>query len=539
MQNNQDKPIPISLILFVMFISILIFLYLKHPVETKLDKAKTFEEQLEFSTPENVKTSENATSKENTSKVIYVNNDLNIPPSVPAVENLPSIPSQTKVSPSYNSLLDELKNYQTKTESEVQVVVNKLLEFKGYPAGIVKVVATEIDQSKAKMQDNYMVANFDFSSGNLKISPKMMYELDNKVLIAILAHELDHFDKLANTCKSMGVTNFKQLFKDNGIPIDENFWSRATLYAKDTNFNAELYKDALKRFITQNDVERTSSYADLYRLSETMRNPLEASAYNASDNVYNYYRINMTEGPIKRLTKKFNEVDWAIYNITQKDKSIEKERVALFDYFFSQAIITKLPQYKKEYENCIRYNDGDLTKFWLAYEKSMSSFYQKGTMSNETYNTIYSLLSETEEQTKKPLSKQQIAQAMKFKINTLSSNLVYHTAEKNLRLFLVDYLKYIKANSIEDYSQELKCIAKLLCLENKLYMNNTNKGFSLYDLVIPAELKEIYGLEDSKKGKFKFIYSNSEFQKMKKEGVSDQQFLTDLINQNRIDLRVK
>ncbi len=539
MKNNQDKPIPISLVLFVITVSVLIFLYLKHPVDTKLDKAKTFEEQLEFSNHENERHNKAGSPNEKTSKVIYVNNDLKIPQAVPTIEVQPPVQSQTRGFLDYNHLLDELKNYQTKSESSVQIVVNKLLEFKGYPAGIVRVVATEIDQSKAKMQDNYMVANFDFSSGNLKISPKMLFELDNKMLIAILAHELDHFDKLANTCKSMGVVNFRQLFKDNGIPIDENFWTRATLYAKDANFDANLYQDALKRFITQNDVERTSSYADFYRLSETMRNPLETSAYKESDFVYNYYGIKMTEGPIKRLTKKFNDVDWAIYNLTQKDKYIENERVALFDYFFSQAIINKLPQFKKEYENCIKYNDGDLTKFWLAYEKSMSSFYQKGTMSDETYNTIYSLLTETEEQTKKALSKQQIEQAIKFKINTLSSNLVYHSAEKNLRLFLIDYLKYIKANGIEDNPQELKSIIKLLCMDNKLYTSDKNKEISLHDLTIPSELKEIYGLGESKKGKFLFIYNNPEFQRLKNENISEQQLLINLINQNRIDLRVK
>jgi hypothetical protein len=76
-------------------------------------------------------------------------------------------------------------------------------------------------------------------------------------------------------------------------------------------------------------------------------------------------------------------------------------------------------------------------------------------------------------------------------------------------------------------------------MENKLYTSDKNKEISLHDLTIPSELKEIYGLGESKKGKFLFIYNNPEFQRLKNENISEQQLLINLINQNRIDLRVK
>ena len=70
----------------------------------------------------------------------------------------------------------------------------------------------------------------------------MLYQLDNKVLIAILAHELDHFDKLANICKSMGIDQFTKLFNDNNISVNSMFWQNAAAKANDSNFDSKLYQ---------------------------------------------------------------------------------------------------------------------------------------------------------------------------------------------------------------------------------------------------------------------------------------------------------
>ncbi len=395
-KQNSKKPL-VVLILFLIVMGIITLFYIFHnDGMKKLNKNKTFEEMLEYSN------SKWKTQKPvyRTAKEIYRNDNLYIPELPPdyvptavptAATPVSEAKKPQKTEADYKNLLTEMKQYPTRTEEQVQKAVNKLLVFKGYPENTVKVVATELDQSRAKSHENYMVANFDFSSGNLRISPKMLYQLDNKVLIAILAHELDHFDKLANICKSMGIDQFTKLFNDNNISVNSMFWQNAAAKANDSNFDSKLYQEALKRFITQNDVERTSSYADFYRLTENMRNPLEVNAYKESDYVYNFYGLTPDEGPIKKLARKFNDVDWAVYNAASSKAEIKNERVAMFDLFFSKAVLDLMPQFNREYQNCMLNKNGDLTDFWLAYEKSVSSFYQRGAMmDNDTYKTIYS-----------------------------------------------------------------------------------------------------------------------------------------------------
>jgi len=507
----------------------------------KINKNKTFNELLEYTNKSPIKNS----AKQETTNSENSENEYGIPASIVLndTEIIPQTPNITKktqiyTTEEYNQLLDTLAQYPARNLTSVVSIVNKLLKLKGYPENTIRVVLKDINQDRSKTQGNYLVANFDFVTGDMNISSQALLSLDNKVVIAIIAHELDHFDKLAKVCKYMGLNNFNNLFEENNINnLNTTFWKKASQNADTNNFDAEMYKDALKRFITQNDIELTSSYSDFYRLSENMRNPLEISAYEVSDYIYNYYKIQITDGPMKKMTQAFNNVDWAIYNIISKDKLIKNERIALFDYFFLQAILSKFPVFETTYNNCIIQKDGDLTDFWLNFENSQKSFYQRGKMDNKTYAAMFSLLSETENQIKKGITPQQIADAMKFKINTLCSNLVYPNALNNLKNTALNYLKYIKQENISDPQQELKCILILICIENELYKQNANKPVSLYYVKIPNELTQIYNINKNKK--YLFIYNNSAFKAKMKYFPNEQTLLADLLEQSRLNNKIE
>ena len=85
------------------------------------------------------------------------------------------------------------------------------------------------------------------------------------------------------------------------------------------------------------------------------------------------------------------------------------------------------------------------------------------------------------------LSPIQASAALKYKTNTLISNLVYPKAEENLEKTALNYLTFIKENNITDEKQELKCIITLICIYNKLYKNN-NTDITLYYIKIPEQL---------------------------------------------------
>ena len=453
--------------------------------------------------------------------------------------NTEEVDTVTKTEADYNKILDIISQYPAKSIDSARNIVNKLLVYKGYPQNCIRVIPSDIDQSKSKTEGNYMVANFDFNTGNLYISSKMLYELDTKKLIAVLAHELDHFDKLAKICKYMGITEFEQLFKDNNIKyIDTSFWKRVATYANTENFNGKFYQEALTRFLTQNNLELTSSYSDFYRLSENMRNPLEISAYEESDYVYKYFNIEIKDGPMKILTKTFNDVDWEIYNTISKNEYVKDERIAIFDYFFLEAILKTFPDLKTEYNICQNQKNGDLTYFWLTFENSVKSFYQKGKMDNNTYIKMLNLLKTTEEEVKKGITDNEIATALKYKINTLSSNLVYPNALDNLKKTTISYLKYIKEKNIQDSEQELRSIITLINIENEIFTTSTKKNISLYYIKIPEILTKIYGIKEKKKF-LVYIYNNEAFKSQKNSNQTEQELLQELIEKNILNIRIQ
>ncbi|MCD7779247.1 MAG: hypothetical protein LUH05_01075 [Candidatus Gastranaerophilales bacterium] len=501
----------------------------------KIKKNKTYKEMLEYrNTNEN-----NIHSKKQVNEIEqYTTNALQTANEDFEESEIEKPVKIQNTKENYDKLLDDIAQYPAKNRTAVLYIVNKVLNFKGYPSNIINIVTTDINQSKSKIQNTYNVANFDFKTGCIYLSEEMLYSLNTQVLTAILVHELDHFDKLAKVCKYMGIQKFKNLFEENNISnIDTNFWSRAAIYANTTDIKPEFYEEALKRFITQNNLELLSSYSDFYRLSENMRNPLEISAYEASDYVYSHYGIEIQEGPMKKMTKKFNDVDWAIYNSISKNPLLKDERIAVFDYFFLKAILNLYPNYQDEFDNCINNKNGDLTDFWLTFENSAKSFYQKGQMDNATYEKMLNLLIQTENEAKKGITPKEGETVLKYKINTLKANLVYPNAINNLKTFSLNYLNYIKSENIIDDEQELQCLFTLICIENELYTNSPNKEISLYYIKIPEEINKLYNLQN-KKRKFLFLYNHPAFKNKLTSDETEQQLLIKLLNQSRLNLRV-
>ena len=539
MYNKKENHISIKFIFFLLVIFSIIIYYICQPSGNKnINKAKTFEEMLEYSNTTSYPTKKDIADKELKDSV-EIKNNRSTQPRPKVSQNKEDVVTTKNTEEDYNKILDIISQYPAKSIDSARNIVNRLLVYKGYPQNCIRVIPSDIDQSKSKTEGNYMVANFDFNTGNLYISSKMLYELDTKKLIAVLAHELDHFDKLAKICKYMGITEFEQLFKDNNIKyIDTSFWNKVATYANIENFNGKFYQKALTRFLTQNNLELTSSYSDFYRLSENMRNPLEISAYEESDYVYKYFNIEIKDGPMKILTKTFNDVDWAIYNTISKNEYVKDERIAIFDYFFLEAILKTFPDLRTEYNICQNQKNGDLTYFWLTFENSVKSFYQKGKMDNNTYLKMLNLLNTTEEEVKKGITDNEIATALKYKINTLSSNLVYPNALDNLKKTTISYLKYTKEKNIQDSEQELRSIITLINIENEIFTTSTNKNVSLYYIKIPEILTKIYGIKEKKKF-LVYIYNNEAFKAQKNSNQTEQELLQKLIEKNTLNIRIQ
>lgn len=551
MRKKETQPISLKYVVFIIAIVAFIIFYATSPNDTKnITKTKTYEEQLEYNNRAKSPQQNNRQTSQQQQRQQRTTSSGNKPSQQPFKQNtakkadlarqqaIKTPAPSAKSTTSYNKLLNILAATPGKSYNSIEIIVNKILDYKGYPAGLIKIVPESIDQSKAKTQGSFLIAAFEFPTGEMKVSKEQIYNLDTKMLISILAHELDHFEKIAQVYKSIGKQEFKNIMSKYGVNrINEEFWDKTTQYTDISSFDANTYKTALERYLNQNKIDLTSSYSDFYRLAENIRNPLEISAYEVSDYIQNFYGIPITDGPMKNITQKFNEVDWAIYNLISKNDIIKNERIALFDYFFSKAIMATSPGFRRYYDNCINSNDGDLSMFWLSFEKTLSNFYGTGQLDSKSLNLILNLLTATKKEAEKGISDTEIADALKYKVKILQSNIVFPNAIKYMKKTATAYLKFIKSKQISDPKTELDFILTLICAENELYKNN-NKAISLYYLKMPDDLIGIYNA-NNRNQRFKFIYNNQEFQRLiKLDNKTEQNLLTELLESHRLNVRI-
>ncbi|MBQ4078090.1 hypothetical protein IJD15_02795 [bacterium] len=548
MAANKKKEQPISLRFLFIFTAFIIafFVYAATPNDIKkIKQSKTFEEMLEYTndTVSNKKVVEETTSNsfQKAPEVIQTTQQQTY-----YYQTVPSYEKKRKINykddSTFLELLDALRKQPAMSTTSAEVIVKEILKYKGFPEHSINVVI-EDENAKQKTQGSYVAAYFNISSGNLHVNKEVLYKTSIEQTIAIIAHELDHFEKNAQICKSMGTDSYAKLLIDNKtLGLNVSFWDNAQKYADISNFDAKHYQDALVRYLSQGSIDLTSSYSDLYRLAEHIRNPMELSAYEVSDFIFDYYGVENDDGPLKKLVDKFNTLDWTIHNLVAKDSLLRDERIAFFDYFFIQAILSTYPQYKDKYNNCLE--SGNMTEFWLAFEKDHESFYNKNMQLDEkTYNSIFNLIVKTDAIAKQGINNDIICSALKFKINTLLANIVFPNAIKFIKEAANDYLSFIQQNNIYSPKDELNTILTLICIENNITTKNQEE-ISLYYIKLPKEIESLYGIK-GKNRRYHFIYKNEAFQNLLKEkkaentNITDQQLLSDLLNSKKLNDRNK
>lgn len=548
MAANKKKEQPISLRFLFIFTAFIIafFVYATTPNDIKkIKQTKTFEEMLEYS---NDSISNKIIEEEKIETSIIPKQQTYYQSNQTVYTPLQNYVTEKKKRINYKDdadfleLLDNLRKQPSMSTTSAEVIVKEILKYKGFPEYCVNVVI-EDENTKQKTQGSYVAAYFNISSGDLHVNKEVLYKTSIEQTVAIIAHELDHFEKNAQICKSMGTDAYAKLLTDNKtLGLNVAFWDNAQKYADISNFDAKQYKDALTRYLSQGSIDLTSSYSDLYRLAEHIRNPMELSAYEVSDFIFDYYGVPNEEGPLKKLVEKFNSLDWTIHNLIAKDSLLKDERIAFFDYFFIQAILSTYPQYKDKYNNCIE--SGNMTEFWLAFEKDHESFYNKNMQLDEkTYNSIFNLIIKTETIAKQGINNNIVCSALKFKTNTLLANIVFPNAIKFIKEAANDYLSFIKQNNIYSPKDELNTILTLICIENNITTKNQEE-ISLYYIKLPKEIESLYGIK-GKNRRYHFIYKNEAFQNLLKEkkaentNITDQQLLSDLLNNKKLNDRNK
>ena len=130
-------------------------------------------------------------------------------------------------------------------------------------------------------QDNNIVCMcaFDLADGTLTVG-KLPNIITKEQKIALIRHELDHFDKAAKIYKSVGHDSYVSALKKRypGANVDKNFWEKMSQDSNVENFNVERFLDAWNntKFFT---VKSQYDYNCIRNAHLYATEPLEESAY--------------------------------------------------------------------------------------------------------------------------------------------------------------------------------------------------------------------------------------------------------------------
>ena len=275
-------------------------------------------------------------------------------------------------------------------------------------------------------------------------------------------------------------------------------------------------------------------------ISARTQNPIEIIAFNVSDYISDYYKLPKDEGMLRNITNEFNKLDWQVYKISKKNKNLENERIAIYDYLIMKALIKSKNKYKIAYEYCTKDGKGDLSQFWRTFKNENKSLYNTNLrMDKETYNNVINILQEAQKEGEKELSPKEITEALKYKTYTQLSNLLYNNSMKQLATSAIDLLEYGKENNTLSSKDELKLIFILICIKNKIYSNAEEKLNSLYYLKLPTSIEKIYKPKN-KNQKYNCIYNNPEFKRILQEKktqnprITEQELLLNMLEENRL-----
>ena len=411
------------------------------------------------------------------------------------------------------------------SEQSAKIITEKLLVSMGYPKDIVVLQVSNISQERSKTTGSVQMGEFNMQSGSLTFNSDALKKIDTPSLVAILAHELDHFDKALKTAKAVGVNKYLAIFPQKN-PSDAAFWNRTIPYANINNFDSAKYYNAIYRSVNMLDMDLISSYSDYFRLTEPLRNPVEVSGYSVSDKILTYYYgTPQNRGDLKRLSDIFNKVDMTVQSRAKSQPYLKRCVPAIFDYYYKNAALTLYPQFKQIYENCKNNKGGDLTDFWLQFEAVISDFYKQGKMSAATTEKVYNLLSQTYAQSQTQLNNDKINEIFVQKIMTMSANLYSQKAKAYTSALINDYMTFLSQTSYSAPKDELHVLIAGICIDNSVFKDNKDKINSVSNLKI----------RDAYKQK---IYSNSEFNKLSSQYANKDECLVALVRSWALKKRV-
>lgn len=359
---------------------------------------------------------------------------------------------------------------------------------------------------------------FRFQTGEIYLNP-MLKKAPVGYSAGVIRHELDHFQKSAQLCKSIGIENYKKIF--GGEQINVAFWQKAMVYTKvPAGFDYKKYIAGMQKYTYTTDM--TSPYYIYDNKTDSRRNIFEISAYNLSEAMNEYFKIPNRATNLEKVAAAFNNVDWKIYNLSKKYPVLSGERVAIFDYFYTKTLVQRDASMQEAFQTSMKTNN--MNTFWAMDKTKRSSFYNNANIDAQTTNQIIALLNALNGNIPGSLTIKQTKDILELKYLTLRSALKQSEAKGticlNLNKLTNDYLKFLNTYAAREDGTRLKLLVTKLQL--------LQIGFQMPD----GKTRKI-GKPGDTEGIIKLIFNDRYFNEICKKQSKDK-CLMNIVNNNKL-----
>ena len=192
--------------------------------------------------------------------------------------------SDKSLMPSFLNSLLEIK--ESHPIQKVETIKDRMLKAMGY----------KHPELMRIMRGNFTIGAFDMLSGNMIITPIMVHDIEDKELIGLVRHELEHMNQEVKLYKSLGEEDYIEITKET-YKNNPKFQGYEIPYIINLNFYKEMAKDAdtsnfdIAKFC-QAKIEYNYDTETFEGMHGYIENPYEKGAYEIQKRVLNSYGIN-------------------------------------------------------------------------------------------------------------------------------------------------------------------------------------------------------------------------------------------------------
>ncbi|MEI8377404.1 MAG: hypothetical protein WCF95_02595 [bacterium] len=383
-------------------------------------------------------------------------------------------------------VIAKIKAIKGSSEENTNSIKNIFMEEMGYKPELINAKISELPSANL-LNPNTMGGGFNYMTGEFMLNKEVVSTMSKEQLTGIIRHELDHFDKAAKLCKSIGIDEYEKLF--TGIDekalvnidgtkasFNRNFWEQAIKDVDAKGFETKTYLEALKTQLSQSTQQELGIYETYLGKSNYINNPFEVSAHNIQHSVEKSLETKGVMQTFEYLRPLFKGADEQLNTLIKTHPSLGDNKTVIFDYLYNKAVIesdTKLNSLFKEISTSGAPNTATVEEFQKLMVEKMTSL--QGSMfsapdiayEKKVFEGITNLA-------KKELSQQEMIEAfaLKSQMHTEQFNLFNIDKTEAIKASLgknnEKFLAYLDTNKIDNPALRLDILLKKVHCENNI-----------------------------------------------------------------------